>query len=159
MDVWIGIIGAVMDLNSAENKELYLHVLDGQYLLTGCDSTDQTGHNNFELCNSRSSGFLVLVCVFEAIRLLVCPSLHILCTMRRLRRRSLPMCCAQKKCLFESRWPGVPAPRRMLLSWFLHSTLQHLLYPFKRQSNGRGTVCVHTELCCGQNTCIKFREK
>lgn len=48
LHVWVAIIGAMLALNIAENKELYLPQTDGRYLLTGSDCSDQTGRNDFE---------------------------------------------------------------------------------------------------------------
>lgn len=45
-NVFVSLIGAVKRLDGAGDKELYLQLTDGSYLLTGCGGPDQTGHKD-----------------------------------------------------------------------------------------------------------------
>lgn len=66
-DLWVGIIGAIMDIYSAENEYIYLILNDRRCLLTGCHCPNYTRKNNIKVWKGRSLGFLVLVSGHKAI--------------------------------------------------------------------------------------------
>lgn len=70
-DVWVGMIGAILALKTAEDGKVDLPVTGGPYLLTSRDCPDQTAHNDFEVRKGRSQGFVVLVPGSNSICLLV----------------------------------------------------------------------------------------
>lgn len=57
-------------------KDLYLPVTGGRYLLTDHNCHDQTGHNNFEVQEGKASRFFVLFFGSKAISIFVCQSSH-----------------------------------------------------------------------------------
>lgn len=76
MDLWLEMLGAMMDLDSAGKENLYMPVTGSCNLLTGCGCSDHTGHNHFEFWEGQSPGLFVLVPESEAMFLLVCPVAH-----------------------------------------------------------------------------------
>lgn len=58
MDVWAGMIVAMMALDNAEDEELLLPVADGCHLLTGRICPDYNGHSDFEVSEAQSAGFI-----------------------------------------------------------------------------------------------------
>lgn len=76
LDVWIGMIGATMNLDTAGDGKLHLRVTASEYHLTGRGCPDQTGHTNFEVWEGRSPGLLVQVAATEPLSLLVYPALY-----------------------------------------------------------------------------------
>lgn len=74
--VWVETIGTSKPLNIAEHKKLYLPVTGGQYLMIRRKCPDQTGHNDFEVRESRSLGLSVLISGSESICLQVCSATH-----------------------------------------------------------------------------------
>lgn len=69
-------IGPVTALHFASNKEIYLPVTGGGWLLTGPDYPDHAGYNGFEAREDQTAGCFVLVSWCEAISFLVYPASH-----------------------------------------------------------------------------------
>lgn len=89
-DMRVEIIGAIMALNFAGSEELYLPVTGRQYLLTGCDCPDQTGHNDLEVRRGRSSLFFVLLFESEATFILVYPAVTMNLKYPTAEKKKLP---------------------------------------------------------------------
>lgn len=81
-------------------KDFCLPVNGGRYLLVGRDRSDRTGHNNFDIQEGRSPGFIVMIPGSEAIVLLVCLVLHTYVHFQCLRWKDSPSHCVKKKKLF-----------------------------------------------------------
>lgn len=76
LDVWLGILGAILGLESAEDKDIYLLKTGGCYRLIGSACREQAWHNESEVREGRRAGFFLLVSQFEALCLLVCSASH-----------------------------------------------------------------------------------
>lgn len=76
IDVWLETRRAMRDLDSAESEKLFLPVTAGQYILTGRDWSEQTGHNDIETRQARSAWFFGLVSRSKGIYLLIYPAPH-----------------------------------------------------------------------------------
>lgn len=75
-DVWFGMLGTPMDLNSAGNEKFSLLVTDGRYLVTGWDRLDQTEQNGLEIQDDQSSGYFVYIYGSETMCLSVYVASH-----------------------------------------------------------------------------------
>lgn len=49
LNVWLGVISAILSLHIAENKKCYLPVTGDRSVFTSRECLDQTGHNEFEV--------------------------------------------------------------------------------------------------------------
>lgn len=54
LDVWVGIIGAIMALGTTMNEEMYLPASGGRYFWKGRECPGQSGQNDFEVWEDRS---------------------------------------------------------------------------------------------------------
>lgn len=61
LKLWLGMLGATINLNRAGNENLYLLMTGSRYLLIGKDCIDQTRHNDL---NSRKVGAQVCLAGF-----------------------------------------------------------------------------------------------
>lgn len=59
--MWVGMIGATINLETACDNYFYLLLTGDLYLLIGYASPDQTGRKNLEIRGGRSPGFFALV--------------------------------------------------------------------------------------------------
>lgn len=62
-----------MDLDTTENKELYLSVTGARYPLYGRVFFDQAESTDFEVRKGQGPYFILMAFEFEAICLLLCP--------------------------------------------------------------------------------------
>lgn len=60
LDVWVGIVNAIIVLEICGNGKRYLVVTGGAYLLSRCDCSDQIEHKDSEVREPRRAGFFVL---------------------------------------------------------------------------------------------------
>lgn len=107
LDEWVGITDNLMDLDIFGNVELYQTVTVGRYLLRGCDSPDQTRHNDIEVREGRSPGISARNYRFESVCFL-----HVLCLT--------PMCTTLS--LWGKRWQCCSASWKWLFRCIIYST-------------------------------------
>lgn len=77
LDSPVGMTVAIVSLGRAEDENFSLQLTGGRYFLTGRDSSDETGHNDFEILEVRSPGFFALDSGPDGICLFVCRATHI----------------------------------------------------------------------------------
>ena len=76
LDVYVGQLCAIVELRSMNDRDLYLPVSGGQFLLTGKDYPAQVGHNDFDHRQGTGPGFFVIVTGAEPANLWVCDGSH-----------------------------------------------------------------------------------
>lgn len=76
LDLWIGRIGYMMALDSAENRGICVPVTGCWCLLTCRDWLDQVGLKDFEVWTGRSQETFILVSRSEDICVIIFPALH-----------------------------------------------------------------------------------
>ena len=78
LDVWIGILLSMMNLDNGGRARSYFPRTGGRFLLTGKRCTPQVGHNDFPVREGDGSpGYFVIVTGPEMAHLWVAPSSHI----------------------------------------------------------------------------------
>ena len=76
MDVWIGWVVALLNLDHDVYFKSWLPGTGGRLLLTGKDADDQCGHNDFVVRDGESPGYFVIANGPHTTSLLVAPSSH-----------------------------------------------------------------------------------
>lgn len=76
MDVFVGMIGAMIAFAGAADKDLYLPNTRGWYLLIGRYCPEQNGQNDSEVQEDRRPGYFVEHGAFEDICHFFCPPLQ-----------------------------------------------------------------------------------
>lgn len=70
LDMWLHMIDATIYLDTAKDLQLYCTVTDCRYHLSGHYAPEQTGQNNFEVCDGKISTFFVMLSRPEATSML-----------------------------------------------------------------------------------------
>lgn len=95
LDVWIGIVSSLLDMDRRGKDRSWLPKTGGRFLLSGKGVTDQCGHNDFPVRESGSPGYFFLVTGPAKASLHVCPGSHLYVryhkSRRELLRKSLQM--------------------------------------------------------------------
>lgn len=76
LDLWIGWLLALMDLDHNGEWPSFFPCSGGRFLNTANGCLDQTGHNDFPVTPGTSPGFFVIVTARESARLWTCQSSH-----------------------------------------------------------------------------------
>lgn len=76
LDVWIGWLLALLNLDSDGERGAQVPRTGGRFLLTGEGCPDQTGHNDFPTEKRNNPGYFCITTSQEQTSLFVCPSSH-----------------------------------------------------------------------------------
>lgn len=74
LDIWMGMVSVILNMDSSEYETIYLPVASSQYYLTCRDFTHHTAHNDFKIRKLRSSGLLNLASGTDPISRLKFPA-------------------------------------------------------------------------------------
>ena len=92
LDVWIGLLASMMDLESITGQKLRVPNTGGRFLLNGKDLHPQIGHNDFDHTRDNSVGFFAMVTGEEGASLFVSKYSHLFVDKTEKQKKMLSKC-------------------------------------------------------------------